>query len=111
MGFGPSLRFLSLAAVLPVFWLLLSGHHDSPYLLTVGLLSLLAVAAFGLVSGFVGRPSRIREMLVSPARVSAVQVPAISLYPPLPILPRMINGGGSTAQTQKRYWQVVSDPG
>jgi len=118
MGFGPFLRFLGLAAVLFVVWLLVSGRYDLPYLLTIGVLSALAVAGFGLLPGRADREARpieltfagvmdrlrlIKEVLVSPVQV-------IVLHPRLPIS-RMVNGGGSTAWARKRSWQVASDPG
>lgn len=99
MGFGPFLRFLSLAAVLFAFWLLLSGHY-TPYLLTVGVVSALGVAAFGRVLGYSdaeGHPIELTfaglmywPWLIREILVSAVQVSAIILHPRLPISPRMI---------------------
>ncbi len=66
-------RTLSLAAVLFVFWLLLSGHY-SPYLLTVGLLSSLAVAAFGSILGYADREGHPIELVREPAPTSAILV-------------------------------------
>ena len=93
------MRVLSLAAVLFVFWLLLSGHY-TPFLVAAGALTALAVAAFGRLLGYADREGHPIELtlaglaywpwLVKEIAVAAVRVSWLILRPSLPISPRLI---------------------
>ena len=93
------MRFVSLVAVLFVFWLLLSGHY-TPCLVGAGFVTAVAVAAFGLKLGYLDREGHPIELtlggliywpwLVKEILVSAVKVSWLILQPSLPISPRLI---------------------
>lgn len=93
-------RILSLAAVLLVFWLLLSGHF-TPFLVISG--AVLAVLIAWLVGGMLGtadeegvpldlvpRGLLYWPWLVAEAVKAALSVAAIIVNPALPIAPRLI---------------------
>jgi multicomponent Na+:H+ antiporter subunit E len=92
-------RVLSLAATLFLFWLALSGHY-TPFLIVAGIVSSLAIAAFGLRVGYAddeGHPVEFlpRALLYWPWLVveiakSAWDVARIIVDPKLPISPRLI---------------------
>ncbi len=93
------MRVLSLAAMLFVFWLLLSGHY-TPFLVVAGALTALAVAAFGKVLGYADREGHPIELtlagltywpwLVKEIVVAAVGVSWLILRPSRPISTRLI---------------------
>ena len=93
------MRVLSLAAVLFVFWLLLSGHYTA-FLVAGGALTALAIAMFGRHLGYADREGHPIELLpagliywpwlVKEIVVAAVKVSALILRPSLPISPRLI---------------------
>ncbi len=93
------IRVFSLAAVLFVFWLLLSGHF-TPFLITAGALVALLVAWLGTVLGYadeeghpielVGRGLLYWPWLVKEAAKSAIDVATIVVNPALPISPQLL---------------------
>ena len=93
------IRILSLAAVLFVFWLLLSGHF-TPFLVISGAVCALLIAWLGSVLGYgdeegipielVPRGVFYWPWLVKEAARSALEVAAIVVNPDLPISPRLI---------------------
>jgi len=93
------IRILSLAAVLFVFWLLLSGHF-TPFLVISGAVCALLIAWLGSVLGYgdeegipielVPRGLFYWPWLVKEAARSALEVAAIVVNPDLPISPRLI---------------------
>lgn len=93
------MRFVSLAAVLFVFWLLLSGHY-TPFLIGAGALVAIAMAGFGYVLGYIDEEGHPIELtlrgllywpwLIKEILVSAVKVAWVIVHPSLPISPRLI---------------------
>jgi multicomponent Na+:H+ antiporter subunit E len=93
------IRILSLAAVLFVFWLLLSGHF-TPFLVISGAVSALFIAWLGSVLGYADEEGIPIELvprgflywpwLVKEAARSALEVAAIVVNPALPISPQLI---------------------
>ena len=93
------IRVLSLAAVLFVFWLLLSGHY-TPFLVVSGIVCSLLVAWLGKVLGTVDEEGLPLELLprgllywpwlVKEAVKAALDVALIVVNPALPISPRLI---------------------
>jgi multicomponent Na+:H+ antiporter subunit E len=92
-------RVLSLAAALFLFWLALSGHY-TPFLIVAGIVSSLAIAAFGLRMGYADQEGHpvdflLRGLLYWPWLLveiakSAWAVARIIVNPKLPISPRLI---------------------
>jgi multicomponent Na+:H+ antiporter subunit E len=97
-------RVLSLAGTLFLFWLALSGHY-TPFLVVAGIVSSLAIAAFGLRMGYAdeeGHPVGflLRGLLYWPwlfveIAKSAWDVARIVVNPRLPISPRLIRARAS----------------
>ncbi len=93
------MRAVSLAIVLFVFWLLLSGH-TSPFLVTSGAVAAVLVAAVGLWLGYDDDESHPIEMLprgflywpwlVKEVVKSAWEVAVIIVQPRMPISPRIV---------------------
>lgn len=93
------IRVLSLAAVLFLFWLLLSGHF-TPFLVVSGAILSLLIAWLGVVLGYADEEGLPIELLpralfywpwlVKEAAKSALEVTAIVVNPALPISPRLI---------------------
>lgn len=93
------IRVVSLAVVLFVFWLLLSGHY-TPFLVVSGAVSAFLIAWLGLALGYVddeGHPVEILgrgflywPWLIKEAIKSAIDVSLIVINPALPISPRLI---------------------
>jgi multicomponent Na+:H+ antiporter subunit E len=93
------IRVVSLAAVLFVFWLLLSGHF-TPFLVVSGAISALLIAWLGVALGYadeeghpvewIGRGLLYWPWLVKEAAKSAIDVSLIVLNPALPISPCLI---------------------
>ena len=93
------IRVLSLAAVLFVFWLLLSGHF-TPFLVISGAVSALLIAWLGVVLGYADEEGHAIELvprgllywpwLVKEAAKSALDVATIVVNPSLPISPQLM---------------------
>ncbi len=93
------IRVLSLAAVLFVFWLLLSGHF-TPFLVISGAVCALLVAWLGTVLGYADEEGIPLELvprgllywpwLVKEAALSALSVARIVVDPALPISPQLM---------------------
>ena len=93
------IRVLSLAAVLFVFWLLLSGHF-TPFLVISGAVSALLIAWLGVVLGYADEEGHPIELvprgllywpwLVKEAAKSALDVAMIVVNPALPISPQLV---------------------
>ncbi len=93
------IRVLSLAAVLFVFWLLLSGHF-TPFLVISGAVCALLIAWLGAVFGTADEEGLPIELvprgllywpwLVKEAAKSAFDVAMIVVNPALPISPRLM---------------------
>ena len=100
-----SVRLVSLAAVLFLFWLLLSGHYTG-LLLTLGIVSAALTAALGARMAIVDREGHPVELLprallsygpwlIKEIAVSACQVSRIIVDPKLPISPTLLKVRGS----------------
>lgn len=100
-----SVRLVSLAAVLFLFWLLLSGHYTG-LLITLGIVSAALTAALGARMAIVDREGHPIELLpralvsylpwlIKEIAVSAWQVSRIILDPRLPISPTLLKVRGS----------------
>ncbi|MEX0853405.1 MAG: Na+/H+ antiporter subunit E [Bauldia sp.] len=93
------MRVLSLALVLFVFWLLLSGHF-TPFLVISGAVAAILTAALGLRLGYSDEEGHPIELLprgllywpwlVKEAALSALSVARVILDPRLPISPRLV---------------------
>jgi multicomponent Na+:H+ antiporter subunit E len=93
------MRALSLAVVLLLYWLLLSGHYTL-FLVGAGGLAAVLVAWLGLILGNADREGHPIEMLprallywpwlVKEATLSALHVARILINPSLPIAPRLM---------------------
>ena len=102
------MRVASLAFVLYVFWLLLSGHYD-PFLLGAGALAAIGIAFAGRLFGYSDREGHAVELILAGFRYwpwlvveiakSALTVARIVLTPSLPIAPRLVklHAGPKTA--------------
>lgn len=96
---GAILRFLSLAAALFLFWLVLSGHY-TPFLVASGLISAIAVTALGLRVGYSDEEGHPVEYVLNGLRYwpwlifeigkSALGLARIIVDPKLPISPRLV---------------------
>src|SRR5689334_22875355 len=93
------MRIVSLAVLLFVFWLLLSGHY-TPWLVGAGALASLAVAAIAVRAGYVDEEGHPLEWLLRALRYwpwlvveiakSAWSVSRVILDPRLPVAPRFL---------------------
>ncbi len=93
------MRVASLAVVLMLFWLFLSGHY-TPFLIGSGAVAAAAIAFAGLSFGYADEEGQPIEMLgrgllywpwlIVEAAKSALAVAWIILQPSLPIAPRII---------------------
>ncbi len=93
------IRVFSLAAVLFVFWLLLSGHF-TPFLMISGAVCALLIAWLGVVLGYADEEGHPIELvprgliywpwLVKEAVKASLDVAAIVVNPALPISPQLI---------------------
>ncbi len=93
------IRVLSLAAVLFVFWLLLSGHY-TPFLVVSGAIASLFIGWLGSVLGYADEEGHPIELvlrgllywpwLIKEAIKSAFEVSAIVVNPSLPISPQLL---------------------
>ena len=93
------IRVLSLAAVLFVFWLLLSGHY-TPFFVISGAVASLLIAWLGVVLGYADEEGLPIELvprgllywpwLVKEAAKAALDVALIVVNPSPPISPRLI---------------------
>jgi multicomponent Na+:H+ antiporter subunit E len=93
------MRVLSLAGILFLFWLLLSGHY-TPFLMTAGAVTALLVAWLGRSLGYADEEDHPIDILpraflywpwlIKEATLSAFAVTRILLDPSLPIAPRLM---------------------